>query len=154
CRHGGAGGGRCASRHRRPRQGRAFARALGHLAETAAHDAQVLAHFAEGVRPTPRPLPDAQAQEFTALLARRRQLVGMLTAERQRLDTALAPVRAHLQRPVAWLEQEVTDLERTLRDQVRASPVWASARTCCAASLASEQLPPSPCGPNCPNWAN
>ena len=68
-----------------PRQIRDFARATGKLAKTDALDAQVIAHFAAAVQPTPRPLPDAQAQEFSALLTRRRQVVEMITAERNRL---------------------------------------------------------------------
>jgi transposase len=59
-----------------PRQVRDFARAVGQLAKTDVLDAQVLAHFAEAIHPTPRPLPEAQAQELAALLARRRQLIG------------------------------------------------------------------------------
>ena len=73
-----------------PRQVRDSAKAVGQLAKTDALDAQVLARFAEAVRPEPRALPDAQAQEVAALLGRRRQLVGMLTAEQQ----AAAPFRA------------------------------------------------------------
>ena len=107
-----------------PRQVRDFARAVGQLAKTDALDAQVLARFAEVVQPAPRPLPDAQAQELSALLARRRQLVAMRTAERQRLDTALLAVRRHIDRHVAWLEQELGDLDRHLRDAVQASPLW------------------------------
>jgi transposase len=107
-----------------PRQVRDFARAVGQLAKTAALDAQILARFAEVGQPTPRPLPDAQAQELSALLARRRQLVGMLTAERQRLDTAGPAVRRHIQRHIAWLEQELADLDRHLHDAVQASPLW------------------------------
>jgi transposase len=107
-----------------PRQVRDFARAVGQLAKTDVLDAQVLAHFAEAIHPTPRPLPDAQAQELTALLARRRQLIQMQTAERHLLDTALPRVQAHIQRHVAWLQAELADLDRTLHDQVQASPVW------------------------------
>ncbi|MGZ3638515.1 MAG: IS110 family RNA-guided transposase [Ktedonobacterales bacterium] len=107
-----------------PRQVRDFARAVGQLAKTDVLDAQVLAHFAQVIHPTPRPLPDAQAQELTALLTRRRQLVGMLTAERQRRDTALPSVQPHIQRHLAWLEAELVDLDRTLAEQVQASPVW------------------------------
>ena len=95
-----------------PRQVRDFARAIGQLAKTDALDAQVLARFAEVVHPTPRPLPDAQAQELSALLARRRQLIGMRTAERQRLDTATPAVRPHIQAHIAWLEEELADLDR------------------------------------------
>jgi transposase len=107
-----------------PRQVRDFARAIGQLAKTDALDAQVLARFAEVVRPTPRPLPDAQAQELSALLTRRHQLIAMRTAERQRLDTAVPRVRAHIQRHIAWLEQELADLDRTLHDALQASPLW------------------------------
>jgi len=84
----------------------------------------VLARFAQVVQPTPRPLPDAAAQEVAALLARRRQLVGLLTAEQQRLDTALPAVARHLQRPIAWLEQELGERERRLRERAQASPLW------------------------------
>jgi transposase len=107
-----------------PRQVRDFARAVGQLAKTDVLDAQVLAHFAQVIHPTPRPLPDVQAQELSALLARRRQLTQMVTAERQRLDTALPRVQAHIQRHLAWLEAELADLDQTLHDQVQASPVW------------------------------
>jgi len=68
-----------------PRQVRDFAKASGHLAKTDALDAQVLAQFAEVMRPQPRPLPDAETRALTALLTRRRQLVEMLTAEKNRL---------------------------------------------------------------------
>jgi transposase len=107
-----------------PRQVRDFARAIGQLAKTDVLDAQVLAQFAQVIHPTPRPLPDAQAQELTALVARRRQLIQMHTAERQRLDTALPRLRAQIQRHLAWLEAELADLDQTLHDQVQASPVW------------------------------
>ena len=107
-----------------PRQVRDFARAVGQLAKTDALDAQVLAHFAQVIHPTPRPLPDAQAQELAALLARRRQLIQMQTAERQRLDTALPRVKTQIERHLTWLQAELTDLDHTLHDQVQASPVW------------------------------
>lgn len=107
-----------------PRQVRDFARAIGQLAKTDALDAQVLARFAEVGCPQPRPLPDAQAQEFAAVLVRRRQLVGMLSAERQRLATALPAVQRHIGRHIAWLEQELADLDGTLRQTVQASPLW------------------------------
>jgi transposase len=107
-----------------PRQVRDFARAVGQLAKTDALDAQLLARFAEVVRPTPRPLPEAQAQELGALVTRRRQLVAMRTAERQRLATALPRVQAQIQRHLAWLEQEVADLDGQLRAALRQSPLW------------------------------
>jgi transposase len=107
-----------------PRQVRDFARAIGQLAKTDALDAQVLARFAEVVHPAPRPLPDTQAQELSALLARRRQLMGMRTAERQRLDTAVPAVRRHIQRHIAWLDEELADVDRHLHAAVQASPLW------------------------------
>ena len=82
-----------------PRHVRDFARAAGKLAKTDALDAQVLAHFAEAMRPASRPLPDDASQELRALMARRRQLVEMITAEKNRLRTA-AP-RIHHQGPGA-----------------------------------------------------
>lgn len=107
-----------------PRQGRDFAKAVGQLAKTDALHARVLARFAEVVRPAPRPLPDAEAQRLAALLARRRQLVGMLTAERQRLGTAPAAVRARVPAHIDWLAQELADQDRELRAAVQARPAW------------------------------
>jgi transposase len=71
-----------------PRQVRDFAKSTGRLAKTDALDARVLAHFAEAVRPEPRPLPDEQARQLSALLSRRRQISEMLTAEPNRLQSA------------------------------------------------------------------
>jgi len=86
--------------------------------------AAVLARFAEVVHPTPRPLPEAQAQELSALVARRRQVLGMLIAERQRLNTALLAVRPTISRHIAFLEEELANLDRQMRDAVQAGPLW------------------------------
>lgn len=107
-----------------PRQVRDFARALGKLAKTDRLDAQALAHFGEAVQPSPRPLPDAQAQELGALLARRRQVVEMLTAERNRLRGALPAVRRGIQDHIAWLEHTLAELDEHLGRTLRASPLW------------------------------
>lgn len=80
-----------------PRQVRDFARATGQLAKTDALDTRALAHFAEAVRPIPRPLPDAATQALTALLARRQQVVAMLVAETNRLSLAVPAIRPRLQ---------------------------------------------------------
>ena len=85
-----------------PRQVRDFAKATGKLAKTDAIDAHVLAHFAEAVHPTPRPLPDAQTQAIAALMARRRQVVAMLVAEKNRLRSASAPLRRRIQPHITW----------------------------------------------------
>lgn len=107
-----------------PRQARDFAKAVGQLAKTDALDAQLLARFAEAVRPVPRPVPDTQAQALAALLARRRQIIGMLVAEQQRLGTALPPVRPRIATPIAWLRQELGELDTELHETIRQSPVW------------------------------
>jgi transposase len=107
-----------------PRQVRDFAKATGQLAKTDAIDAQVLALFAERVRPTPRPLPDESVQALDALLTRRRQLVEMLTAERNRLLVARAPVRRDLQQHIRFLERRLREADDDLHTAVKASPLW------------------------------
>lgn len=108
-----------------PRQVREFARATGRLAKTDKMDAFILALFGERVRPEVRPLSDEVALAFEALLARRRQLVGMLAEEKTRLQQARSrPVRSGIQRHIRWLERELQDVERNLTDSVRHSPVW------------------------------
>ncbi len=107
-----------------PRQVRDFAKATGRLAKTDRLDAQVLAHFAQGVQPTPRPLADAQTRELAGLLARRQQLVQMLTAEKNRLGTTGPSVRQRVRAHIGWLEQELADTDKTLKDTIRESPLW------------------------------
>jgi len=107
-----------------PRQVRDFAKATGKLAKTDTIDARVLAHFAAAVNPAPRPLPDAETQEFTAILARRRQVVDMLTAESNRLNSAKKPVRERIRAHIDWLERELADINKDLDRAVRNSPVW------------------------------
>jgi transposase len=107
-----------------PRQVRDFAKATGKLAKTDALDAHVLAQFAEAVRPAIRPLPKPAAQELSALLARRRQLVEMLTAEHNRLGTATRHLRADIQAHVTWLERRLARLDDELATTIRESPVW------------------------------
>ena len=107
-----------------PRQVRDFAKATGRLAKTDALDAQVIAHFAEAVRPAIRPLPDSDTQELHSLNARRTQVVEMLVAEKNRLGRASQAVRPRIRAHIEWLEQELKDLDRGLRDMLRRSPVW------------------------------
>jgi transposase len=112
-----------------PRQARDFAKATGQLAKTDVLDARALAHFAEAVRPTPRPLPDAQTDDLRALLARRRQLVAMRTAEINRLGSAPPRVQGDLQAHIAWLDQRLAALDDDLDTTLRASPVWRERET-------------------------
>ena len=107
-----------------PRQVRDFAKATGRLAKTDRLDAQVLAHFAQAVQPTPRPLRDAQTQELAALLARRQQLVQMLTAEKNRLGTTRLPLRQRVRVHISWLTQELANTDLQLSDSIRESPIW------------------------------
>jgi transposase len=107
-----------------PRQVRDFAKATGHLAKTDTLDAAVLAHFAAAVRPPLRPLPAAATQTLAALVTRRRQLVGMLTAERNRLGAAPPVLRKELQAHIRWLERRITHLDTDLTQAIRTSPLW------------------------------
>jgi transposase len=108
-----------------PRQARDFARGVGRLAKTDAIDAAVLAHFAEAVRPEPRPAAPAERLALEALLARRGQLVGMRVMESNRLEACADPVvRAGIERHVAWLGAEEAEADRLLGEAVRASPAW------------------------------
>ncbi len=107
-----------------PRQVRAFAHATGVLAKTDRIDARVLAHFADALRPTPRPLPDAATQELRAVLLRRRQLVEMLSAERTRLATAPRRIHAAIRQHLTWLERHLTALDAELTQLIQASPLW------------------------------
>jgi transposase len=107
-----------------PRQVRDFAKATGQLAKTDTLDARALAHFAEAVRPAPRPLPDAQMEELRALLTRRRQLIAMQTAEQNRLGGAPPRLRADIQAHITWLNERLATLDDDLDTTLRASPVW------------------------------
>jgi len=107
-----------------PRQVRAFAQAGGILAKTDRIDARVIAHFAEAVRPTPRPLPDAATQELRALVLRRRQVSAMLTAERNRLGTAPVRIQPAIQQHIAWLEGQLAALNDDLTATIEGSAVW------------------------------
>lgn len=108
-----------------PRQVRDFARATGRLAKTDALDAAALAHFAEAIRPEVRPIPDEQARALAALIGRRRQLVEMRVAERNRLHTAsTAAVRTDLEAHIHYLSGQIEGLDRQLGEAIQASPAW------------------------------
>jgi len=107
-----------------PRQARDFARATGQLAKTDALDARALAHFADVIRPTPRPLPDAQTQALRALLGRRQQLIGMRTAEQNRLAGTSERLTQDIEAHIAWLNARIATLDDDLETMLRASPLW------------------------------
>lgn len=106
------------------RQVRDFAKASGQLAKTDRIDAEMIARFAEAIKPVPREFKDAQTRRLEALLARRRQLLEMRVAERNRLELAhnesAKDIRAH----VRWLEKRVKEVEGKLQRVIRESPLW------------------------------
>ncbi len=107
-----------------PRQVRDFAKSTGQLAKTDRLDAGIRALFAERVRPTPRPLGDATTQLLDALLTRRRQVLEMLVAEKNRLGFAPRPLHRGIQRHIRWLERQLDDVTGELTAQIEGSPVW------------------------------
>ena len=108
-----------------PRQVRDFAKALGRLAKTDTLDAEVLALFGERVRPPVRPLRDADTVALSALLQRRRQLLEMLIAERQRRAKATAGrVVQSLDETIRFLAARLRDVDGELQTALKASPVW------------------------------
>jgi transposase len=92
-----------------PRHIRDFAKSIGQLAKTDRIDASVIAHYAEAIRPRPRPLPDEISLELRALSARRRQVVDMIVAEKNRLATASKAVKQRISAHIAYLEQRLND---------------------------------------------
>jgi transposase len=108
-----------------PAQVRHYAMAIGLKAKTDPIDARLIALFIEAVRPEPRPLPDASTAELDALMARRRQIVTMLVAERMRRQQA-APgrVRTSIARIVTTLEDDLRELDAHIDRTVRGTPVW------------------------------
>ena len=107
-----------------PRQVRDFAKALGQLAKTDRIDAEVLARFAEAIRPPLRPLPDKVSLELRSLIARRRQLIEMMVAEKNRLSTASKAVRKRIEAHIRWLETELDRADKDLDHSIRQSPIW------------------------------
>lgn len=108
-----------------PARAREFAKAAGRLAKTDAAGAAALAEFAERMRLAVRPLPDAEARQMPALLARRGQLVGMRAVERNRLATASdRTVRRSLEAHPRWLEEQIDGTEKDLGAAIEASAAW------------------------------
>jgi transposase len=107
-----------------PRQVRDFAKATGVLAKTDRIDARILARFGEAVKPEVRELPDAQARDLMALVARRRQLHQMLRAERHRLLRVARPLKKSLEQHIAYLEKQLAKLDEDLHDAIRQTPIW------------------------------
>jgi transposase len=108
-----------------PRQIRDFARATGKLAKTDSLDAAAIAHFAQAVHPEPRPLPDAQAQELGELVARRRQVIEMITSESNRgRQLQSKRLKKRIERHLDALQKELTEIENDLDESIRGTPIW------------------------------
>jgi len=107
-----------------PAQVRAFAQAMGRRAKTDVIDAAVIAHFAEATRPEPRPLPDADTQMLADLVSRRRQIIQMIVAERQREKRAARRMKKSILRLLKALQGELSEIDQEIDQAVRGSPAW------------------------------
>ena len=107
-----------------PRIIREFARSAGKLAKTDKIDAQVLAHYAEVMRPQPRPLREAEQLALASLVSRRQQLHGMIVMEENRRRLATPRVRQNIEAHIAYLTQLLKELDREIDDFIRQTPLW------------------------------
>lgn len=107
-----------------PRHIRSFAKAIGILAKTDRIDCLVLARYGKSINPEQRSLKDRQAQELKALLGRRKQLVEMLTMEKNRVDKATNGVLEDIHAHIFWLESRLQDVDKDLHNSIKNSPVW------------------------------
>jgi transposase len=107
-----------------PRQVRDFAKSSGQLAKTDRIDAAILAHYAEVFRPQPRPFPDELTLELRALTARRRQVIDMIVAEKNRLATACRAIQKRITAHIAYLERELGEADRDLDRFIENNPLW------------------------------
>jgi transposase len=106
------------------RQIKEYARATGRLAKTDKIDARVMAEFAAKIEPPARPLRDEEAEEIKSMVSRRRQLLEMLTAEKNRLTMARKPLKPSIQAHIDWLKKELKNLDIDLRKRIETSPLW------------------------------
>jgi transposase len=107
-----------------PRQVRDFAKATGQLAKTDALDAKVIATYGRDLHPEPRPIPDEESLELQGILARRRQLIQMITAEKNRLDRAHKTTRRDIREHIAWLTERLKLVDHEPNERVKLSPPW------------------------------
>lgn len=107
-----------------PKQIRDFAKATGRLAKTDVIDAEMIARFGSAIRPAVRPLKDSDAQRLQALVARRRQLVEMVTMETMRLGTASSWTRPDIEAHIAWLTECITKVGKDIASFIRKTPLW------------------------------
>jgi transposase len=114
-----------------PKRVRDFARSVGQLAKTDKIDARILARFAQAVHPTPRPLRSEEEERLSALVSRRRQIIDMLTAEKNRLATAHLTTRKRMEKHIAWLQEELAVAKRSVHSNTPRSRRMVVARSRC-----------------------
>lgn len=107
-----------------PRQVRDFAKATGKLAKTDRIDAKIIARFGEAIKPEPRPFKDEESQALTALITRRRQIVDMITAEKNRLGSSHESVKNDIKETICWLESRLVDIDNDLSKTMSENIVW------------------------------
>lgn len=107
-----------------PRRIREFARSIGQLAKTDKLDAKVIAHFGAATHPEARKLPTIDEEKLTALITRRRQIIEMLTAEKNRLHSARFSMKERIETHLFWLESELRDLDNEITKFIHQSPIW------------------------------
>jgi transposase len=107
-----------------PKRTRDFARSVGQLAKTDKIDARILAQFAQAIRPEPRPLRTEEEERLSALISRRRQLIDILTAEKNRLATTHPITRERIQEHIDWLLEELADIESDIDQFIQSTPLW------------------------------
>lgn len=113
-----------------PLQVRHFAKATGKLAKTDSIDASILAHFGQAVQPRSESLPDPIAAKLESAVSRRRQLVDMMTSEKNRRGmlmlqrAASKKILKSLQKHIEWLEAEIAQIDDDIDDTIKQSPVW------------------------------
>jgi transposase len=107
-----------------PRQVRNFAKAMGKQAKTDSIDAEMIARFGDRIRPEPRGVPEKDVRELDAVVTRRRQVQGMITAEKNRGQTAAPAVRLRIVKHLRWLAKELATVNEEISDAVEASPAW------------------------------
>jgi len=107
-----------------PGRVRGFARSIGQLAKTDKLDAMVIAHFGQATNPVPRKRPTEQEEQLSALITRRRQIIEMLTAEKNRLHSARFNTRSLIERHIDWLQAELFDIDNEISTYIHQCPAW------------------------------
>lgn len=107
-----------------PRQLRDFAKATGKLAKTDRIDAKIIARFGEAIKPEPRPIKDDNNQALTALMTRRRQIIDMITAEKNRLGSSHVSVKKGIKETISWLEKRLAEIDKELSKTINKNEVW------------------------------